>query len=109
MKYLLNVYTDSEINVEQVESEISAAAESRTFFHAVGHLLLIAQMHAKHAERDIEAYIVEDEHAEAGAEIKRHLGEVGLRVAQFPVVGTFESRRSAAKRKACFIEHRKTF
>ena len=87
----LNVYTDTEIDVKQIESEISSAAESRAFFHAVGHLLLIGEMHTKHAERHIEAERVHDEHTHARAEVEGHFGEIGAGVADLAVVRAFEA------------------
>lgn len=67
---LLDVYTDSKIDVKQIEPEISARTETRAFVLTVGYLLLIGEMNAKHTERYVETERFHYEYAQTGREIE---------------------------------------
>ena len=103
-----DMYTESEIDVKQIELEICSAAKTGAFALVVGPLLFVTQTQTEHTERHIEAYIVHDEHTHARTEIERSRGDSCAGVAQLVVIITFETRRSTAEAEVYLIEHRKT-
>ena len=100
-----NVYTESEIDIKQIELEICAAACARAFDHIVGQLLLMTQTHAEHAKRHIETYIVHYEHAQPRAEIESHRGYICTCIAQLASIIALETRRPAAETQVYVVEH----
>ena len=49
------MYTESEIDVKQIELEICSAAKTGAFALVVGPLLFVTQTQTEHTERHIEA------------------------------------------------------
>ena len=65
----LNVYTESEIYVEKVETEVCSRACTRAFIDAVGRLMFLSILQSEYTERQIETDIFHDEYAYSGAEV----------------------------------------
>lgn len=81
----LNMYTESKIYVEYIETEISAGSHPRTVRLAVGALRLFVNLQAEHTERQVEAHVLHYEYAHAGAEIQTHFSDVRTGVARKPL------------------------
>lgn len=66
----LNVYTESEIYVEKVETEVRSRTCARAFIDAVGRLMFLSILQSEYSERQIETDIFHDEYAYSGAEVQ---------------------------------------
>ena len=108
-RLLLDVYTDSEINVKQIEFKVGTATEARTVAFAVCPLGFLAHSYAENAERNVERHIIHDEHAEARTEIQRRRRSRGMGAFGFVVIQTVEIRRRMTQAEIDFIENRETF
>ena len=65
----LYMNTETEVNIENVKSEICTGCDAGTFFHRIGLLRLFVDFHAKHSERHVEADILHHKYAETWTEV----------------------------------------
>lgn len=73
-------------DIEDVESEVGAAAEARSFVHAICKLVFLAPLDAKDTKGYVESHIVLYEHGYTRTEIERCLSDCSSRVLGFIVV-----------------------
>lgn len=82
--------SDTEIDIEDIEAEISAGGETVGDLLVVFALFLIFQIETEHSERDMERDILHDEDLHAGRKVELRLHGGGMRGAHFPVKGSVE-------------------
>lgn len=81
---------DTEIDIENIESEICAGREPVSEAFAIFGLFLIAEIETEHAERHMERDILHDKHLEAGREIQLRLHICGMGVSEFSIIRSLE-------------------
>ena len=102
---ILNVYSNTQIDVEQINLEVGTARETRALLHFVGFLLLVLEIEAENAKRYVEAHVVVEKHTQARREVQTALSYVGACIARLVVVIAQEPAGSAAKRQVDFVEN----
>ena len=100
--------SESEINIEDIEAEIGSRRKAVAGLLVVFALLLIAQIEAEHAERDMKRHILHDKHLHARREIKARLHHGGVGGARFAVVRPAELAVARSEAELHFIEYAET-
>ena len=99
------MYSEAEIDIKDIESEIGARSSTVSRRNAVFTLLLMTDMISKNTERDIKAHVPHDKNTETRRYVKGNFCVIGMRCPWLTVIWTFEIRTSRREGEFHFIEY----